>query len=117
MQLPDDKVVSASVSFTDAKGNAAKVDGVPAWSVDPAGVVDLAVAADGLSAVVSPSGPLGSAQISVVADADLGSGVVPLTLLGTVEVVAGTAVSGAVNFGEPAAPTDTTPPADTVPTI
>lgn len=101
MLLPDDQSVSASVTFQDAKGNAARVDGVPVWAADPAGIVELVVADDGMSAVVKPVGPLGSVQVSVTADADLGAGNVPLALLGTVEVIAGTAVAGSINFGAP----------------
>ena len=115
MQLPDDKSVSATVAFTDAKGNAAQVQGAPSWTVDPPdSVVTMAVAADGLSATFTPVGPLGSAQVSVSADADLGDGVTTITGLGTIEVIAGTAVTASINFGAPtdiAAAPAATPPA------
>lgn len=101
MQLPDDKTVSATVSYVDAKGNPAQVQGAPAWASDNEAVATVAASADGFSATITPVGPLGTAQISVTADADLGDGVVPVTALGTVEVIAGQAVSGNVNFGEP----------------
>ena len=78
------------------------VEGAPVWSTDRPDLVTVTAAADGMSAVIAPVGPLGSAQISVDADADLGAGVTTLTTLGSVEVIAGTAVAGVMNFGEPA---------------
>jgi len=102
MFLPDDKSVTATLSYVDAKGNPALVEGAPVWSTDRPDLVTVTAAADGMSAVIAPVGPLGSAQISVDADADLGAGVTTLTTLGSVEVIAGTAVAGVMNFGEPA---------------
>lgn len=102
MLLPDDKTVSATVSYVDAKGNPAQVQGAPVWASDNEAVVTVAASDDGFSAVVTPAGPLGTAQISVTADADLGDGVESLVTLGSVEVIAGKAVAGAINFGEPA---------------
>ena len=46
-------------------------------------------------------GAVGTAQISVTADADLGSGVVTLLGLGVIEVIAGQAVTATINFSEP----------------
>lgn len=103
-QLPIGNKVTATIVVTDAKDNPTRVDGVPVWSTDRPDVLTIEAAADGLSAVVTPTGALGSAQVQVDADADLGEGVRPLTLLGTVEVVAGEAVAGTIDFGplEPA---------------
>lgn len=101
MQLPDDKSVTALLSYTDAKGNPALVDGAPVWTTDRSDIISITPAADGMLAVIAPVGPLGSAQVSVDADADLGAGVTSLVTLGTVEVIAGTAVAGSINFGAP----------------
>lgn len=61
------------------KGKKAKVDGVPTWTVT-AGKCTLDVAPDGLSAfVVSADDDAGVSSISVLADADLGSGVVDIS--------------------------------------
>lgn len=95
--LPDDQVATGTIAYTDAKGNPAKVDGVPAWSSSDDAVFTVAQEADGMSATVTPIG-LGTAQVRVEADADLGAGVVSLVTLGDIEVVAGTAVAGNITF-------------------
>jgi len=100
MQLPDDKTVVATVSFVDAKGKPAKVDGAPVWASDNEAVATVVADATGLTAVVTPV-DIGTAQISVTADADLGAGVVELIGLGTVEVIGGQAATAVINFGEP----------------
>lgn len=102
MQLPDDKTVTASVVYKDAKGHPASVDGAPVWASDTPNVADVSAAADGFSATVTPGADLGTCQISVTADADLGSGTESVVALGTVEVVSGKAVAGEISFGEPA---------------
>lgn len=96
--LPDDKTAAASVAYVDAKGNPAKVEGAPVWSSSDDTILSVLAAADGMSAVVTPVGPLGSAQVKIEADADLGAGVSPIITLADVEVVAGTAVSGNVTL-------------------
>jgi hypothetical protein len=101
MQLPDNKSVTATVSYTDVRGNPAVVQGAPVWASDNAAVATVTAAADGMSAVIAAVGPLGSAQISVTADADLGEGVTEVIGLGTVEVIASEAVAAVINFGEP----------------
>jgi hypothetical protein len=96
--LPDDKTASAAISYVDAKGNAAKVDGAPEWTSSDPTVLAVNAAPDGLTAEILPVGPLGTAQITVKADADLGAGVVELVTLADVEVVAGSAVAGNVSL-------------------
>lgn len=101
--LTDVQKVGLSVSFVTAKGNPAAVDGLPVWSVSDATVLSVVPAADGLSAEVVAVGPLGTSQVSVTADADLGEGV--RALIGTldVSVVASEAASIVINAGVPAA--------------
>lgn len=101
MQLPDDKSVSATASFVDARGNAAQVQGAPVWGTDRPDLLAVTDNGDG-SASVAAVGPLGSGQVTCTGDADMGEGVVPVVLLGSIEVIAGTAVGGAINFSEPA---------------
>lgn len=80
-----------AVKITDRFGNDAKVDGVPAWASTNESLVDIAVSADGLSAVVTPKGPLGALKLQVKADADLGEGVKELLGEADLELVAGDA--------------------------
>ncbi|HOX27372.1 MAG TPA: hypothetical protein PLL30_17000 [Candidatus Krumholzibacteria bacterium] len=101
MFLPVDKKVGATVSFLDAAGNAAAVEGAPVWGTDRPDLLSVVASADGFSAEVAPLGPLGSAQVTCTADADLGEGLVPLLVMGQVEVIAGQAVAGVINFSEP----------------
>jgi len=99
--LTDVQKVSLSIQPVDAAGNPAKVDGLPEWQSSDPTVLSLTVAADGLSAEVMTLGPLGTCQISVSADADMGTGVHSITGLLDVEVVASDAVSVAVTAGIP----------------
>lgn len=96
----DDSVtkLNGSVAFTNAKGNPARVDGIPVWAIggDPIGTVT--ASDDGMSASVDLNGTLGTAQISVTADADLGAGVRSLVVLGDLQIVAGEAIAGSINF-------------------
>jgi hypothetical protein len=96
--------VVLTVSFVDAKGKAAKVDGVPMLAVDNAAVVDQSPAftdnGDGtFSSPLHITDTLGAAQITVTADADLGSGVTTITSVDTVSVIPGDAVAANFAFG------------------
>lgn len=101
MFLKDDQSLPVSVEFVDAKGNAAKVDGAPVWAVSDEALATLDVAADGLSAVVKPVGPLGSFKLQVKADADLGEGVKEILGELDIEVIGGEAVAVNIKAGEP----------------
>ena len=89
------------IQAVDAKGNTAPIDGVPTWVSSDATVLTVEPSTDGLSAVVKAVGPLGNAQVTVTADADLGTGVVNVVGLLDVTVVAGQAVSLTVPVGTP----------------
>lgn len=96
--------VTASVSFTDAAGNTARVDGIPAWEISDPAIATMTVSADGTSAQFAFAA-VGKATVTVRADADLGAGVRELILQGDLEFVAGEAVAGTVTFTEtPVAP-------------
>lgn len=96
--LPDDgpSVWNLALSYVDAKGKPAKVDGTPVWTAPDASLATLVVADDGMSAVFSFADPLslGAGQVRIDADADLGSGVTELITLWDFEIVAGQAVAG-----------------------
>lgn len=101
LTLTDEQKVTLTIQPLTAAGNPARVDGTPAWDVSDQAIVFLAVDPDGLSAVATTSGPLGTCQVSVSADADLGSGVRSLTGILDITVVAAEAASIGILAGTP----------------
>ncbi len=99
--LTDVQKVGLSVAPTTAAGNPAKVDGAPEWSVSDPTLGGLTVAEDGLSAEFVTTGKLGSCQVNVTADADLGSGVTTITGVLEIEVTASQATNLGVTAGTP----------------
>lgn len=99
--LTDVQKVALAIAPKSAAGNPATVDGVPAWSSSDETVVTLTVAADGMSAEAVTTGKLGTAQVNVTADADLGEGLKEITGVLDVEVKASEAVSLDINAGAP----------------
>jgi hypothetical protein len=99
--LTDEQQVNVTVAFQTAAGNPASVDGAPTWSTSDDTILTVTAAADGMSALVVTTGTLGNAQVSVQADADLGTGV--RTISGTldVEVHAAEAVAANLSAGTP----------------
>ena len=77
------------------------MDGVPVWATSDAAIASIEPAADGLSCIVRAAANLGSAQVSVTADADLGEGVQPLTGVLDLEVVGGAATTMTIIGGTP----------------
>lgn len=99
--LTDTQEVLVSVDLKTKRGNPAKVDGVPEWSTDNTEVLALTPAADGLSCTVSAVGPLGTANVTLKADADLGAGVTPIFGVLEVNVTAGQATVVTLKPGAP----------------
>jgi hypothetical protein len=99
--LKDTQRVTISVTPVDAKGNPAQVDGAPVWSIVGPEVVALEVSENGLTCVVNTVGTLGTTQITVTADADIGEGIQTISGLLDIEVVSGMAVSLNVTAGVP----------------
>ena len=97
--LTDEQKVALALDIRTAAGNPASVDGAPEWS--SSGPITLEIAPDGLSAEAITDGPLGMAQVSVRADADLGAGVQNITGILDIEVVAAQAASLSINAGVP----------------
>ena len=98
--LRDDQKVSLSIQPLDAKGNPARVDGVPAWSVSDPSLGTVQAAADGLSAVFTAQ-QTGTVQVSVTVDADLGPGVRALSGTLDIQIEPGEAVSIGIIAGVP----------------
>ena len=88
---------TAAVAFQDPTGAPGTITGLPVWTVAPSGIVSAALAADGMSAVLTGIAA-GSATVTVNA-----VGAEPITLEGTVNVAADvasgpTAVAGTLTF-------------------
>lgn len=101
MKLTDVQKVVGSIAPKDAAGNPAPVDGIPVWASSDPAIVTVTAAPDGMSAVVEAVGPLGTAQVSVTADADTGEGVTAITALADIEVLASQATVVGINFDVP----------------
>lgn len=94
----DQNGCTATLAFKDAKGNAATPAAPPVWSTDTSGVVNLTVAADGMSAQIAPAG-VGTTNINVVAEGDATPGVDTLHLTGSVQVTPAEIATGEIDFG------------------
>lgn len=98
--LTDTQQVSAVCKPKTASGAAARVDGIPQWSTSNPSVATVTPSDDGLTCVVKAAG-IGTTQIGVVADADLGEGVREITTVDDVEVKASEAVTIGIEWGVP----------------
>lgn len=101
--LNDVQKSELSIQPVSAAGNPARVDGVPQWRSSDDTVLVVTAAEDGLSAVITTTGKLGTAQVSVTADADLGEGVKPISGVLDVEVQASEAVGLTIAAAAPTA--------------
>lgn len=99
--LKDNQRVTINVSPVDAKGNPAQVDGAPVWAVVGPGIVTLEPSSDGFTCVATTTGELGTTQLTVTADADVGEGIQTISGLLDLEVVGGVAVGLAIAAGIP----------------
>lgn len=99
-QLTETQQVSGSVTPVTAKGNPAEVENSVFSSSDPAVLNVIQDTADPLKFVAKAVAP-GAAQVQWKADADLGDGIVEISAVGDITVVAGMAVGGTITFGTP----------------
>lgn len=99
--LTDSQEIDLAIKPLTKKGHPAQVDGTPVWSSSDPQIATVNPAADGLSCVVRAGANLGSVQISVTADADLGAGVAPLTGVLDLEVIGGGAATMSIIAGTP----------------
>lgn len=101
-QLKTNQQVALSLAFTtDAGQPAPRVDGVPKWSSSDEAIVTVVPAADGLTATAVAQA-IGTAVISVTADADLGAGVREITDTEDFEILADDeAAVVTINVGSP----------------
>jgi len=100
--LANDHQARASIQPVDAKGNPAPIDGMPNWTSSSADIASVQnIAPDGLSADIVPGTKLGTCQVNVTADADLGSGVSTISGVLDVQVAAGQAVAFVISTEPP----------------
>lgn len=99
--ITDSQEVDLAIKPVTKKGHPAQIDGVPVWSTSDPTIVALVVAADGLSCIATATENLGTVQISVTADADLGEGIQNLTGILDLEVIGGAAATMTIIAGTP----------------
>jgi uncharacterized protein YjdB len=96
--LPNDKQVTVQVTYEDAKGNPATVDGEVTWASSDEDIATVEVDdTDSTKAVITPGDTLGNSQITATADADLGAGVREIICTMDLTTVAGEAVVGRIS--------------------
>lgn len=114
--LTADQQVSVSFTAKDKYQNDAKIDGVPVWSSSDDAIVTVTPAADGMSALVVAVGPVGTAQVSVRADADMTEGSKEIVGMLDLEILASeatvVALSAASAVPKPTAETPVEPTPD-----
>lgn len=96
--LPSGKSISATLQLFDVNNNPTEFDTAPEWTTSDPAIVALE-GADPYSRRLRSVGPLGSVQVSVRGDADLGDGVRELVVLDDITVVPGDAVRGSFGYG------------------
>ena len=98
--ITNEEKVQVTLAPTTAAGNSATLDGVPTWTVIE-GDATLEVSEDGLSAFLVSGNADVNSKIEVTADADLGEGVVTLTDVIDLAVVAAQASALGLVTGTP----------------
>lgn len=84
--------ITINASYVDSKGNPAVPATAPVWSVDNA-LASVVAAPDGLSAVVTPVGPVGTVVVTATAGSVVGTASIELTAGPAAEVVLATTVT------------------------
>lgn len=95
--------IHLKVSYVDAAGNPAAVDGAVRWDSSNPTIAAVTAESD-TTALVKAVGPTGQAQITATADADLGAGTTELVTPMDMTVAAGEAVAGTIEPVGPAEP-------------
>lgn len=98
--ITNEQKVTVTLAPTTEAGNPATLDGAPVWTVTE-GDATLEVAADGLSCTLISGEADVNSKIEVVADADLGDGVVNLVDVIDLAVVSAAASTLGLVAGDP----------------
>jgi hypothetical protein len=101
LTMTDTQKVSLTISPLDARGNPARVDGIPTWAASDPALLLVLPEPSGLGAVAIAIGGLGNAQVTVTADVDLGAGVREITGILDITIVGGEAVELGIVAGTP----------------
>ena len=91
--------VDLSVAYTDREGNEAQVES-QAWTSSDDTILTVTDNGDG-TAVAAATGPVGTGQVTLTADARFGDDVVEIRGVLDVDVVAAEAVTAVITPGEP----------------
>lgn len=95
--MPVDYAVKMQVSYTDAHGNPATVDGDVTWESSDDNIIRVQRDEEDTTICIALArGQVGQAQVMATADADLGEGIRELITTCTISVVAGEAVAGSI---------------------
>jgi len=100
MKITVTQKFAAAIAPVDKFNNPATIDGKPVWEAADPTIVSLVPSVDGLSVDVVAVGKVGTSQVSVTVDADLGAGVATIVETFQVDVIAGQAVSLGIVIGE-----------------
>jgi len=104
--LPSGNGVGLAISYVDAHGNPATVDGDVAWASSDETLLTVTTdSGDSTKASMAAIGPLGQVQVTATADADLGPGVRNIITTMDVVIVAGEAIAGTITPVGESAPT------------
>ena len=101
LTITDTQTDTLTIQPQERRGNPASLDGAPTWTSSDPAMLSVTPSADGMSAEVSAVGPLGTATVTVTADADLTEGRAELTGTLDVTIVAGTASQITMTPGTP----------------
>jgi hypothetical protein len=101
VQLTDRQRVRIAIDPLDEMKNPAPIDGIPTWESSDPSILTVEATDDGRGVMAVTGGPLGTATVTVTADADMGDGIEPLTGTVDFEVVGSEARSLNVSVGTP----------------
>lgn len=103
----EETALTATVQFTDAKGNVTPPDVTPTWTVGDETILSVTPADDGLSATFGVVGGTGACAVTVETQ-ETHDGVgdpTDIILTGLVTVIAGDTVAGSITFTTATTPT------------
>ena len=101
-QLTDIQHVPASIEVDDGAGNpVAAPAGAVTWGTSDASILTVTPSADGTSADIAATGPLGTAQVTVSVQLDPNDPKSTITGSADITVVASAASTIKLNFGTP----------------